>query len=1035
MFNFFYPEPRHNPEYKFYDYVSEINENFRILSGASYLPISGGTITGETIFTAPISAASIFASSLSATSLSGGIILSGSTDLNDIFLLRSGVTGNALMLNSLSSGLVYGCAITINTGNTALIDITPGFGYVVDNWTNVNYPKVYNVTFTGVTGQSLTYLSSSTQTHLSLSKTGVLLQDNSEETNSQRRDRIMIGQVNHPSFSGINNLNSQIDLVQSPVFQYRDLMAELVLINSGNIISANGANLNINKSSGTLFGQGINFQIDNTNPHRRVISATTVQQFLYRTMTGGSSTSVVAIDPTKYDVGGVITTVGGGSNSATNQRVFLYPNGVIVIQYGQTVYVNLAEAISAIQKESFIKFSNVNSSAILIGIISVQKNCTSLNDTTRASFFQTSRFGESTNTAGGVSTGTLQLAYNNSVEPEILTNSILQAVAIKNGSGSDDNNILEGVSSGGTITSFITGSGSFLANNVSGNTIYSGSANLANIFVSTATTININGNNLSLSANQEWRVAQADTGALTYAGISVSSTTTVNIGACTGYVINNETDASNPSYVFVNYPGESNKTVTTLSGGLATYVLLNSASTIVFQNTFPNSAQRKTHIYLSKIGHPTGTVSVAGNEVDFITSPLAQFRDVFQELKYINSGVFPSANGVNLNFNTSAGYVLGDGINFVADKTSPNTLIVTATSPCSFFYRTQTGAGGAPVTAITPGSYDVAGVVTAIPGGANVSTLQYVYLVPGLGFVVQYGQTTYTSLASAVSAVGKEANNVIYPSLIKNAIIIGVIALKKSTTDLSNTNDCLFFTADILGQLIGSSAGVSTGTLQIAYNNSVEPEILTNSTLGPLSIKNGASASDSITKIFNGIDFSGNTTSYILANGDISGNTISANGFNIKNLSAGTSVNNIGIDASGNFIIGNTGGSTFTGGTVTGATIFTNGLTARINKRITIVTTSATPTLNTDVTDIARLTGLTTNVTNFSTNLTGTPNHGDMFCYEITDNGTARTLAFGTTFSNTGTLSLPTTTVISTLLRCLFQWNGATSKWEIVAVV
>lgn len=117
--------------------------------------------------------------------------------------------------------------------------------------------------------------------------------------------------------------------------------------------------------------------------------------------------------------------------------------------------------------------------------------------------------------------------------------------------------------------------------------------------------------------------------------------------------------------------------------------------------------------------------------------------------------------------------------------------------------------------------------------------------------------------------------------------------------------------------------------------------------------------------------------------------------------------------------------------TATSTTTLTN---KRITKRVVAVTSSATPTFNSDNGDIAQLTGLAVNITNMSTNLTGTPNHGDMFCYEITDNGTARTLTWGASFSAT-TLALPTTTVISTLLRCLFQWNSTTSKWEIIAVV
>lgn len=149
-------------------------------------------------------------------------------------------------------------------------------------------------------------------------------------------------------------------------------------------------------------------------------------------------------------------------------------------------------------------------------------------------------------------------------------------------------------------------------------------------------------------------------------------------------------------------------------------------------------------------------------------------------------------------------------------------------------------------------------------------------------------------------------------------------------------------------------------------------------------------------------------------------------------------------------------GVSFTGGTVSGATNFTSTISSggtdlnaifvqpntvqtitnkRISKRVVSVASSATPAFNTDNGDIARLTGLTTNVTNFSTNLSGSPAHGDLFCYEITDSGVARTLSWGSSFSASGTLSLPTTTVISTMLRLLFQWNSATSTWMIVGWV
>lgn len=104
----------------------------------------------------------------------------------------------------------------------------------------------------------------------------------------------------------------------------------------------------------------------------------------------------------------------------------------------------------------------------------------------------------------------------------------------------------------------------------------------------------------------------------------------------------------------------------------------------------------------------------------------------------------------------------------------------------------------------------------------------------------------------------------------------------------------------------------------------------------------------------------------------------------------------------------------------------------RVTKRVVSTTQSATPTINTDNGDIFTITGLAQAITSFTTNLSGTPVTGDMIMIQITDDGTARALTFGASFSAT-TVALPTTTVISKLLRVLFQWNGST--WACISSV
>lgn len=110
---------------------------------------------------------------------------------------------------------------------------------------------------------------------------------------------------------------------------------------------------------------------------------------------------------------------------------------------------------------------------------------------------------------------------------------------------------------------------------------------------------------------------------------------------------------------------------------------------------------------------------------------------------------------------------------------------------------------------------------------------------------------------------------------------------------------------------------------------------------------------------------------------------------------------------------------------------FTN---KRVTKRAPAITQSATPTINTDVTDVAHITGLAQAITSMTTNLSGTPVQGDTLRIDFTDDGTARAITWGASFEASGTIALPTTTVLGVRLDTGFVWNTVTTKWRIVAV-
>jgi len=361
--------------------------------------------------------------------------------------------------------------------------------------------------------------------------------------------------------------------------------------------------------------------------------------------------------------------------------------------------------------------------------------------------------------------------------------------------------------------------------------------------------------------------AQADTGVLTFTGLTTNSATTINIGAVNGQIVDNETNPLAPVRTSVTYAGVTGVTVTTVGSGSASYVMLSSAGVISFQNTFPTSAERKAKIWLGKVAHPAGVITLVVNEPDYVTSPIALTRDLFQDIgPYINNGIFPYPNGANLNINITGGTVTGDGINFVTSRTDPNHFEALPSILANFVIRTQTGGATTAVNTITPSVYDNAGTITAIGGGAGATTIQHVEYTPGLGYSVQLGQTVYATFSEAVGAVGKETF-IRWSNLVNNAIPIGVIVVNKSATALNNTAQAMFFKANKTGDFFGAQAGVSTGTLQSTYLNSVVPQIVTTAGLGALTIKSG-SGSDS-DNILIGQNGAGSNTLEVKGNGNI----------------------------------------------------------------------------------------------------------------------------------------------------------------------
>jgi hypothetical protein len=404
-----------------------------------------------------------------------------------------------------STGLKTGGVLSIGTGGAGVattFTIALGVGLFVDN--TVIPATLSEVSWTAKTDVAVTNIGTQALTFVAIDSSGNVIQQATDFTDAQHRQYIVIGSVIHTNLTTVTAVNQAQHLAISPQSQLNDLMQAISVFNySGNIFSANGANLNLNKSSGIIFKQGSNYATSANSPNSTATASLTAASFRYNNQTGNASAILTAIDPNNYDLAGVTTAV--PSNKFTIQRIFLFSSNLLAIQRGQTLYNSLAEAKAAIQIESFVVNPAISPNGLLRAFLIVREGTTALNSATNAFFLEAPKFG-GTAGVGGLSVSTLQDAYANSSSPEITTDATRLAVTIKRGSGADTDNVLELQNAAGTAKFSVTGNGVVSAN---------GKINAFQGFESSPTSVGIKNavfKNIASQAttNTEWQTSAGD---------------------------------------------------------------------------------------------------------------------------------------------------------------------------------------------------------------------------------------------------------------------------------------------------------------------------------------------------------------------------------------------------------------------------------------------------------------------------------------------------------------------------------------------
>jgi hypothetical protein len=283
--------------------------------------------------------------------------------------------------------------------------------------------------------------------------------------------------------------------------------------------------------------------------------------------------------------------------------------------------------------------------------------------------------------------------------------------------------------------------------------------------------------------------------------VNGSNPQAIDIGALTGYIVDEITDPRSPAVTRVNTAGST----VALSGSsltrVVTWWIMDSAGTVIQQAARPSNTQRRTHLVLGVTAYDSGSLTIFADQTlpVILAQPANQLADLMDALgPFSMEGNMITPGGTGLTLAKSAGTVFVRAFNHFSGATptrDPHVNQSAAQSPVTFRRLLQVAQFPlpAPVTTLDPGQYESApGVLSPVTG--NDATIQRVWLfaanTTANQIVVQYGQHLYPDFTSAVDAIGSGVF-VPNPTTAQNAALIAHIIVRGNATNLSDQAQCI----------------------------------------------------------------------------------------------------------------------------------------------------------------------------------------------------------------------------------------------------
>ena len=287
-----------------------------------------------------------------------------------------------------TTGWITGGTISINAGDSDLIDITAGTMLRADYEDHEN-PVIHHASWPDQVGvdPGLTVLTGTMWIAMMSDEHGVpsVLTFSEEFNPIARREAAVIGRVWGRTETGsevIGVLN-----YKHPAWGLQTAFQDYVLAMgswniSGNEFSVAGG-LVLNKSSGETYRYAAEPEVEGMENIHFDFTQNPVASYSYLVQGDVAGTTHAALDPDNYDNNGVKTAVPAGK--WTVQEVWFYPvSGVVGVVYGQQLYSTRTEAELAIGHEVIVRNTATLSGAILRAHVVVLQGATDLTDNTQA---------------------------------------------------------------------------------------------------------------------------------------------------------------------------------------------------------------------------------------------------------------------------------------------------------------------------------------------------------------------------------------------------------------------------------------------------------------------------------------------------------------------------------------------------------------------------------------------------------------------------------------------------------------------------